>query len=145
MTTMSYEMLLEKVAIEEVLNRYAIALDSRDWNALDQVFTSDATALYHGPGHFQGREAIVGLVRSVLEKCGATQHLLGNVRISLDGEKAEAKCYLQAIHAGKGAYEGKVMTFWGEYRDKLVKTVDGWRISYRELAALHVEGDIGIT
>lgn len=144
MSKTTMETLLEAAEIERVLNLYATALDGRDWMALEGVFSRDATAHYEGIGHFDGRDAIVELVRSVLSQCGPTQHLLGNVRIEVDGDEAQAKCYLQAIHAGLGDYEGRTLTVWGEYRDRLQRTGEGWRIVHRELAAIHSEGDIGI-
>lgn len=144
MTNLTTETLLEEAAIQRVLNRYASSLDARDWKGLDGVFTEDATAHYEGIGHFHGREAIVGLVRSVLDQCGPTQHLLGTVRVDVRGEEAEAKCYLQAIHVGQGDYEGDVMTVWGEYHDKLKRTENGWRISFLELSTIHSQGDIGL-
>lgn len=144
MTTSTHETLRDQADIQVVLNLYATALDSRNWPALDGVFTANASAHYEGVGHFDGRPAIVNLVRQVLEQCGPTQHLLGTYCIEVDGGTARARCYLAAIHAGIGEYEGKTQTVWGEYRDKLVKTPHGWRIAHRELAIIHGEGDIGI-
>lgn len=144
MTTSTLEALLEQADIQAVLNLYATALDRRDWPALDGVFTEDASARYEGVGHFDGRPAIVDLVSHVLGQCGPTQHLLGTYNIKVDGDTAKATCYLAATHAGIGEYEGKTQTVWGEYRDQLVKTPNGWRIAHRELAIIHGEGDIGI-
>lgn len=49
------ETLLEQARIENVLKRYATALDSRDWAGLDDVFIEDATAHFQSMGHFNGR------------------------------------------------------------------------------------------
>jgi len=144
MTTLTIETLLERAAIQSVLDLYATALDNRDWAALDNVFTADASTHYEGMGHFQGRDASVRFISGVLNQCGPTQHLLGNYRVEIDGDTATAKCYLAAIHAGIGDYAGQTQTVWGEYRDRLVKTPAGWRIAHRELAGIHGEGDVGI-
>ena len=144
MPELTMETLLEQARIENVLKRYATALDSRDWAGLDVVFTEDATAHFQGIGHFDGRAAIAELVSSVLSATAATQHLLANIVIELDGNEAHSKCYLQALHTGKGPFEGKAMTVWGEYRDQLRRTPAGWRIVHRELAGIHAEGDIGM-
>lgn len=144
MTELTMETLLEEAKIERIINLYASALDNRDWQALEQVFTPDAVCNYGEVGVFEGRDAIQGLVQHVLGQCGPTQHLLGNVSIRVNGSEAEAHCYLQAIHPGLGDYEGQLLTVWGEYRDKLKRTADGWRITHRELASIHSEGDIGL-
>lgn len=144
MTAITLETLLERAAIQSVLDLYATALDNRDWAALDEVFAKEASTHYEGMGHFDGRDAIVQFISQVLNQCGPTQHLLGNYRIEVDGDTATAKCYLAAIHAGIGDYQGQTQTVWGEYRDRLVKTPAGWRIVHHELAGIHGEGDVGI-
>jgi hypothetical protein len=132
-------------AIEALLVRYAVALDSRDYGLLDEVFLPESTALYHGVGECQDRAAIVSLVGGVLDKCGPTHHLLGNYRIAVTGDRAVAKCYLTAVHGGLGDYVGAIMTVCGEYRDKLVRSPSGWRIERRELlTTLQFGDDIGL-
>ncbi len=144
MPELTMEALLDQARIENVLKRYATALDSRNWQGLDDVFIEDATAHFQGMGHFNGRAAIVELISSALSATAATQHLLANIVIELDGNEARSKCYLQALHTGKGSFEGKAMTVWGEYRDQLRRTPAGWRIAHRELAGIHAEGDVGM-
>ncbi len=137
------QVLRDQRDIEQILIRYAVDLDEHQWAGLDEVFVADATATYHGIGDFTGRDGIRDMVRSALERCGRTQHLLGNYRIVVDGDKASAKCYLQAIHIGLGDYAQNIMTVWGEYRDRLERRPEGWRIVHRELEVFKVDGDIG--
>jgi 3-phenylpropionate/cinnamic acid dioxygenase small subunit len=136
--------LVARARIEHVLIQYASALDARNWAGLEQVFSEDASVNYHGVGAFQGREAIVGVISGFLDRCGPTQHLLGNFRIAISGKEASAKCYLQAVHAGRDSHAGKTMTVWGEYSDRLQLRPEGWRIVDRALFVQHVEGDIGV-
>lgn len=130
--------------IERVLIRYTTAMDERNWGLLDDVFVRDAIADYRGIGRFEGLTAIKEVVRGFLDKCGPTQHLLGNLRTDLDDQRATAQCYLQAVHAGRGDFAGRTMTVWGEYRDRLALRDEGWRIVHRELVVSHVDGDIGV-
>jgi len=134
----------DRLAIESVLFLYAQSLDTKRYARLTEVFTPDATANYVGMAECKGVESIIGLVSGVLDRCGNTQHLLGNVQIDVQGDKATSSCYLQAIHVGLGDYSDRLLTIWGEYRDQLVRTSAGWRISYRELTTLHAQGDIGL-
>lgn len=131
-------------AVHSALNHYAFAIDTRDWPALKRLFDDDSVAVYHGLGDFHGPDAIVGLVSRVITQCGATQHLTGSVEIDVDGDRATARSYLQAIHIGIGPNEGKRYTVWGEYRDVLEKREARWVFTRRELFTLHSEGDIGI-
>jgi len=130
--------------VEAVLLRYASALDKKEYERLREVFIPDAIANYVGLAECKGLDSIIELVSGVLDRCGPTQHLLGNIKIGIQDKEATASCYLQAIHVGLGDYAGQLHTVWGEYRDRLVKTEAGWRISFRELAVIHAQGDIGL-
>ena len=70
----------DHAAIRAVLDRYAEALDSRDWEMLDEVFAPDAVFEF---GEFltRTRAEAVAMIRSHLDGCGPTQHLLGNHRV----------------------------------------------------------------
>ena len=129
--------------ISALLIDYGCALDNRDWQALAEVFTADARVSYGNLGLFEGQAAIVEVARAFIESCGATQHLIGNIRISIDGEQAQARCYVQATHAALQSADARLMTLWGEYRDQLVCSDGRWRISQRSLHIQHVHGDIG--
>ncbi len=144
MTDNIVQRVLDESDIHRILAEYAEALDRREYDRLDRVFTPDATTHYVGIGHFNGIDAIKGLMAKVLDQCGPTQHLLGTMRIEPQGDEAEARCYLQAIHRGKGEFADSLHTVWGEYRDRLQRTADGWRIVHRELHSIHAEGDIGL-
>ncbi len=130
--------------IRAVTVLYAKSLDRRDYAALRNVFTPDAVGVYGGKT-YNGIDEITGLMVHALTQCAATQHLLGAQDIQVDGDRATASTYLQAIHIGvnKG-FEGRMMTFYGEYVDRLVRTQDGWRIARRELRQMHIDGDIGM-
>jgi 3-phenylpropionate/cinnamic acid dioxygenase small subunit len=144
MNSLTTTTLLDEKKIEGVLIAYATAIDKRDWTMLDDVLAPDATAHYKSIGHFGSRAEMVAMFKEVLERCGATQHMLSNIRIRVEGERATAACYLQAIHAGLGKYQGETLTIWGEYEDRLELRPEGWRIAHRELTVLHAVGDIGL-
>jgi hypothetical protein len=137
--------LSDREEIRDVLVAYAKSLDRRDYAGLERVFTADATGNYFAAGTYAGLDKISAFIERALSQCGPTQHLLGSIDVNVTGDNATANCYLQAIHLGKKpGYEGKVLTVWGTYRDRLVRTAEGWRIRYRELESTHAEGDIGM-
>ena len=141
---MNLEVLLEQKKIEGVLLAYATALDERNWASLEELFSADAVTDYRGIGMFEGRKAIVAVVRDFLGACGPTQHMITNIRVDLQGSTASSSCYLQATHGGIGAHAGHTMTVWGEYRDRLEQRPEGWRIVHRTLVVQHVVGDVGV-
>jgi hypothetical protein len=133
----------EQQAIIAILNRYATCLDNRDWPGLDGVFHPDATARYGAA--LKGRPAIVESIRGFLGGCGPSQHLLGNHEIRVDDDRAEAVTKARVIHVGAG--ERAQLTPYeaiGTYKDKLVRTPDGWRIIHREFDVQISLGDMAV-
>ncbi|MGW9131860.1 nuclear transport factor 2 family protein [Streptomyces sp. NPDC055681] len=94
----------DRDAVVDVVNFYTYALDEREWRLLDHVFTADAVGYYGGPGSapLEGRAAVVASIRSFLDGCGPTQHLLGNHIVTIDGDKAVARCKARIYHYGAG-------------------------------------------
>ncbi|HQQ62243.1 MAG TPA: nuclear transport factor 2 family protein [Pseudomonadales bacterium] len=127
-------------AIEQTLIRYALACDTRNWALLDEVFTTDITAIYGGEYRLQGRHNLTGMIRSLLDGCGPTQHLLGNFRIAIEGNTAQCACYVRAAHAGRDDKASLTYEVWAEYRDKLLLTAEGWRISERRMVVFNETG-----
>ena len=144
MATKEPQNFADHLEIQQVINLYASSIDKHQWTALEGVFTEDAVANFIGIGEFEGREAIAGLISSVLTQCSVTQHLLGNINIEVSANTAKTTCYLSALHVGIGDYATEMMTVWGEYSDELVRTADGWRIAHRTLTTQHATGDIGL-
>ena len=95
----------DRHAVIDVLNRYAEALDHRDWELLDEVFLADATADY-GAGALEGRDAIVGSITDLLGGCGPSQHLLGNFQV-LDAKRGKTIFQFQT----GGPIAGGVVTY----------------------------------
>lgn len=136
--------LLDKQDVEEVLVRYAASVDGKNYEGFKEVFVADATAHYGFGETIKGRQAIVDFIKRTMVKTSGSQHLLGNYRIAVDGDKATSTTSVQAILVGLGDYKGQSVVLWGEYKDRLERRPEGWRIVHRELAAINATGDIGL-
>lgn len=137
----------DRGAVADVVNRYACALDSRQWSSLDDVFAADAVARYGNPEStpLHGREAIVASIRSYLDGCGPSQHLLGNHLIEIDGDTATATCKARVFHYGAGARSAlPPYECFGVYRDRLRRESAGWRIVDRTFDVHLAIGDAEI-
>jgi len=130
----------DRFAIIAVLDGYSECLDTRAWDRLSEVFTDDVDMDF-GAWHEQGLTKVTAMIRSYLDGCGPSQHLLGNYRIELDGNQASSRCYCRVMHMGKGKHEGKTYETWIEYADELVRTEDGWRSAKRMGRAQMHQGD----
>lgn len=137
--------LADRRDIDDVLVRYAHALDSHDWDLLRTVFTADAVADFLELGGVNtGIDAIVKLIAGVLSGLDASQHLIGSVAAEVDGDSATARCYLQAQHVFEGVEGGDHYLVGGTYVDDLVRTPEGWRIKHRTLHASWMSGNPGV-
>jgi hypothetical protein len=56
-------------------------------------------------------------MRSFLDDCGPSQHLLGNLTIDIEGASARSRCYVADLHLGAGEHAALTFQTLGEYQD----------------------------
>jgi ketosteroid isomerase-like protein len=135
----------DRLAITDVLYQYGTALDGRDWDVLRDCFTDDAVCDYlEFGGVNEGKDVIVALCSGVLSGLDASQHLVGNPRVVLDGDRATASCYFQAQHMLTSPGGGNTYLVGGRYDDRLRRTDDGWKIEHRTLHCTWQDGNAGV-
>lgn len=135
----------DRLAITDVLYQYGTGLDGRDWDVLRDCFTDDAVCDYlEFGGVNEGKDAIVALCSGVLSGLDASQHLIGNPRVTLDGDRATATCYFQAQHMLTSPGGGNTYLVGGHYEDRLRRTDDGWKIEHRTLHCDWQDGNAGV-
>ncbi len=132
-----------RFAIIAVLDRYSECLDTRDWAGLSDVFSDDVDMDF---GEWRGTslDAVRENIRSFLGGCGPSQHLLGNYRVELQGDRASSRCYCRVMHFGKGEHEGKTFESFIEYADELLRGESGWRSHKRVATVFMNQGDISL-
>jgi 3-phenylpropionate/cinnamic acid dioxygenase small subunit len=130
------QVLEDRVAINDLIIRYAEAVDNHDDGALASCFTDDATATFAGvPVPGRGGAAIVAFLSSLPGGSAGTappmktSHLFTNVVINLDGDQAEARSRA-AVYSVRGTPE-QVRVRGISYQDLVRRTPDGWRIAKR--------------
>ena len=133
--------LLDKQEITEICYRYALSIDGRDWAGLAQCFTPDAVAHYQGLPDCMSYQAIEDTCRGALTPLTASQHLITNVVVTLEGDAATTVCYFQAQHVKDGTPGGDQFIIAGRYRDDFVRTEGGWRIKERNLDIMWSSGN----
>ncbi len=143
MTGWTLEQLSDRREIEDLLIRYAMSLDARDWATLDTVFLPDAVATL---GNYEclNREEIVATCRRALSGLTCSQHIVTNFTATVDGDTATSRCYLHAQHNHLQAFGDPNFIVAGTYADELVRTAEGWRIAKRHLKVIWVDGNAGL-
>lgn len=131
--TRSLEEISDRMEIDELLVRYTVAIDEKDWELLDTVYTPDAKIDYTQSGGIKGAypEVRAWLAKALAGFC-MTQHLISNSVVELDGDTARARTMVfnpMGSDDGKGGLRIFYVGAW--YVDKLVRTPEGWRIAER--------------
>ena len=138
-----FALLANRASIVDVLVRYSTALDARDWPTLATCFRADAVADYPN-GRFEGYAAIEANCRRAVLPLDTTQHLISNHVIDINGDRAQATCYLIAQHMRADAPGGPFLLLGAAYDDELSRTDAGWQIVNRRLRTLWVDGNKNI-
>ncbi|WP_024803144.1 nuclear transport factor 2 family protein [Nocardia sp. BMG51109] len=124
----------DRLEIQDLTVRYAHAVDTHQWDLLDDLFTPDAHIDFSATGAPTG--GLAGLkefLAQVLPNFVAHQHFLSNWSITVDGDTAAVRtmCHNPMVVADQ---EGRqtLMQYGLWYVDDL-RRVDGrWRIARRE-------------
>lgn len=120
--------------IQAVLVRYATGIDRRDWDLFRICFTDDVSADYEGVGTWNSIDEIVAYMTDVHADLGYTLHRLSNMAVTVDGDRATARTYVDAVIMAADGQSG--VNPVGFYDDDLVRTPDGWRISRRTFTSV---------
>ncbi|WP_029113523.1 nuclear transport factor 2 family protein [Mycobacterium sp. URHB0044] len=122
--------------IADVLLRYATGIDRRDWTLFRTAFTDDCELDYGEIGTWSGVEAVAKFMDDAHAMAGHTMHRLTNQAITVDGDQAEARTYVDGLIMAPD--NGSGVNAIGFYDDELVRTTDGWRITRRRFTAVRV-------
>lgn len=100
--------------IRNTLAHYPLAIDGKNFLALDLVFTQDVVADYSAPlGVLRGLESVRVALEGSLGKV-RTQHALSTIVVEIEGDRvggelgARSLTYYTASHFGVGGGEGQV-------------------------------------
>jgi hypothetical protein len=131
---MSVQEISDRLEIQDLIARYSYALDSRDYDALDDLFTPGAVLDYRATGAIRGSLAeMKEFVAKAFTMFAGTQHLTTQtmIRFDDDGSTAHAKsaCHNPMVFGGELVPKMMVVGLW--YVDTLVRTPQGWRFKER--------------
>ena len=130
---LSLQEMSDRIEIQDLLTRYALAIDTKDWTLLDTCFVADAHLDYTSTGGKKGPyPEIRKWLADALSRFAVTMHFIGNTSVRVEGDRARARTYLWNP-MGFGKTEGSLDWFavCANYVDELVRTDHGWRIRER--------------
>ncbi|MFB6806732.1 nuclear transport factor 2 family protein [Streptomyces sp. NPDC056387] len=133
---------MDRMAIDEVVTGYAVAVDDGDWAAYRALFTPAGRADYSSAGGIEGPAAeVADWLAQTMELFPVRQHLIVNRLIRLEdrdgspGDRAEVRAdFLNPMRlAGPGSDASVTAPNFvaaGRYAFVLARTArDGWRLT----------------
>lgn len=127
----------DKLAIHELLSRAAYGLDEHKLDLIEVCFTPEAIMTINIAGDvigpFEGREAIMGLMADSVEtQTDKRRHLVSNIYFEVEGDTAATVISNLTLFGTENGRNRLITT--GGYRDKVVKTDDGWLLADRYIS-----------
>jgi len=127
---LSVQEMSDRFEIQDLLVGYCYAVDSRDFDALDNYFTSDAVIDYSEMVGVKGNLAeIKAFLRESFKTVPAAQHAVSTTRYEFDGDRARTKTVCYNPMTVSNGVEQTTVVFGLWYIHDYVRTPDGWRIS----------------
>jgi ketosteroid isomerase-like protein len=123
----------DALAIQQLIARYAVVVDSRDFDALDGLFTDDAVVDFAAFGGPVG--PLPDIKRFLADALGGfrrTQHLMGLPLVTVDDDVASARTPCtnpMVVDNGDGTSSAWLIGLW--YDDAFARTPAGWRFTSR--------------
>jgi len=124
------QLLLDRTQIGEVIHRYPVSIDARDWKLFRSIFT-DEIQVYLGPPMEKLKLRTVSAdkfteqVTHVITRFDVTQHFLTDYHVEANGNDALCVSYMQARHFKQSQ---PTWDMGGYYTYHLVRSDDGWKI-----------------
>ncbi|MDH4558616.1 nuclear transport factor 2 family protein [Pseudomonas sp. BN417] len=130
---LSLQEISDRLEIQQLVVDYATAIDRKDFDALNQVFTNDAYIDYRAMGGIDGRYPVVKTwLQDALSAFPAYQHMISNISVVLNGDEASGRivCFNpMEVALADGTRQTFFLGLW--YVDRYVRTPEGWRIAQR--------------
>lgn len=134
----------DRLAITDLLYRYALAVDTNAFERMADIFVEDATfrlvGMEAGEWHWSVAE-YCAFVSGIVAQCAWVMHNTTNVIVEVAGESASATSYLNTAYGVKAgehvaafqvaSAEPVDVELGARYRDRLLRTEQGWRIAER--------------
>jgi 3-phenylpropionate/cinnamic acid dioxygenase small subunit len=126
-----------------LLARYAWAIDDRSYDDLREIFADDVVADY-GAFTCRSAEELVSRMEEIHRDLVTTQHLVGSVHARRGGAgEIDVRSHVRATLVRTRGERGRVEVA-ATYRDRLIDTPTGLRITERSVEGRWIDGERSI-
>ena len=132
------------LAIIELINRFGMHADWREWEDLRMLLKDEITSDYsdlYGEKQQVKADDLIEQWKNFLGSMEATQHMITNHVIDLNGDRATCRAHFRAQHILHNRNGGSHWMPSGTYLFELEKVDRNWKISSIILKMLWSEGN----
>lgn len=130
--TLTLQEISDRFEITDLLNDYCTAIDTKDIDTLDHIFTETARIDFSKAG---GPNADLKTIKKFLkENLGdlPRQHMISNFKIKIHNDQADVRCLcFNPLELPKQENVSQVMLWGLWYHDVCIRTPSGWRIQQK--------------
>lgn len=149
---MDIDEISDRLEIEQLMVKYVDAIDEKNWELLDDVFTDDAFLDYESSGGPDGKgdyKTVKTWLQDNLAMFPMTQHMIGKTSVDYHGDSANCRTIFYNPMGvpvnSDGIYDPNgdglhIFIVGGWYNDICVKTIDGWKIKEKVEEQAYVQG-----
>ncbi|CUW27013.1 hypothetical protein TUE45_01726 [Streptomyces reticuli] len=128
----------DRLAVDDLVTAYAVAVDDGDWPAYRDLFTPDGRADYRSAGGIEGdARRVAAWLAENLARFAVRQHLIVNRQVRFGvlehdtGDTARVRAdYLNPMRlSGAEGRAAPDLECGGRYDFGALRTPDGWRLS----------------
>lgn len=130
--SMTLQEISDRFEITDLLTDYCSAVDTKNIDAFDLIFTQDACIDYSKAGG--PRTDLKTIKKFLQDNLGdlPRQHSISNIKIKINGDSAHVRCLCFNPLELPSQGDTLEVSLWGIwYDDKFIRTPDGWRIQER--------------
>jgi len=124
---------MDRLAVDDVVTGYAVAVDDSDWTAYRALFTPDGRADYRGAGGVEGPASeVADWLAGTMRLFPVRQHLIVNRRVAVQdlGGSPGDEATVRADYVNPMRYaSGEDFVCGGRYAFTLRRTDDGWLLT----------------
>ncbi len=134
--------LVDRAQISDLLFSFAQSLDTRDYRAYQHNYTEDGILELPDPSGGTitlTRDQLLEAVPRSLGRYNATHHLSANHQITVAGDSATSRSYLQAVHVSATPFDHWDAGGW--YDCQYRRTASGWKFTRVSLTAVWLTGE----
>ncbi len=122
--------LVDRAAVTDLILDFARCVDDDDKQRYASNFTEDGTLVLPF-AEVHGRAEILAMPGP--PPSWATQHLIANIVIDINGDVANTRAWVIATHVFDREHRSRNAHAGGWYRHKVVRTDEGWKFQRVEL------------